>query len=420
VSPRTISEKILSAKSGQDARAGDLVVCEVDRMIGTDGSTPMAIDYFEAMGAEAVAAPERITFALDHYAPPASRKTAALHDRVRDFARRTGIEWTEVGEGISHLLLAESGRALPGRLVIGADSHTVTAGAFNAFATGIGSSDLAAAMISGRIWLKVPESIKVVLTGARPSGLDAKDIALALLGMLGSSGASYQTLEFQGPAVAGLDMDDRQVASNMSVETGAKAGIFPADPITSSYLEGRTGETWTPVEPDPEARYIREVLLDISLLSPQIALPHEPVNVVPVTEAIGTQVQMVFLGTCIGGRVTDFHQALKILEAGGGIADGVHFVATPASKSAYLELIHDGTISRLVEMGAMVTTVGCGACCGTSGPVPGNGMNILSTANRNFKARMGNAESSIYLASPATCAASAVAGCIADPREVGC
>ncbi len=323
-------------------------------MLGTDGSTPMAIDYFEAMGAERVAFPERISFALDHYAPPASRKTAALHDRVRDFARRYGIEWTEVGDGISHQLLAESGRALPGRLVIGADSHTVTAGAFNAFATGIGSSDLAAAMISGHIWLKVPESIKVVLTGARPSGLDAKDIALALLGKLGSSGASYQALEFQGPAVAGLDMldmDDRQVLSNLSVETGAKAGIFPADPITSSYLEGRTEEAWASVDSDPDASYIREHVLDISRLSPQIALPHEPVNAVPVTEAIGTKVQMVFLGTCIGGRVADFHRALETLESGGGIADGVHFVATPASKSAYLELIEDGTIAKLVEHG---------------------------------------------------------------------
>jgi len=420
VSAKTRSEKILSAKSGRDARAGDLVVCEVDRMIGTDGSTPMAIDYFDAMGAERVAVPERISFALDHYAPPASRKTAALHDRVRDFARRHGIEWREVGEGISHQLLAESGRASPGRLVIGADSHTVTAGAFNAFATGIGSSDLAAAMISGRIWLRVPESIRVVLTGARPCRLDAKDIALALLGELGSSGASYQALEFEGSAVAGLDMDDRQVVSNMSVETGAKAGVFPADAITSSYLEGRTEERWVAVESDPDARYARELFLDISLLSPQIALPHEPVNAVPVTEAIGTRVQMVFLGTCIGGRVTDFHQALEILEAGGGIADGVRFVATPASKTAYLDLIGDGTISKLVEMGAMVTMPGCGACCGTSGPVPGDGMNILSTANRNFKARMGNAKTSIYLASPATCAASAVTGCISDPREIGC
>jgi 3-isopropylmalate/(R)-2-methylmalate dehydratase large subunit len=419
VSAKTISEKILSAKSGQDVRAGDLVICQVDRMIGTDGSTPMAIDYFESMGAEAVAFPERISFALDHYAPPASRKTAALHDRVRDFARRHGIEWTEVGDGISHQLLAEAGRALPGRLVIGADSHTVSAGAFNAFATGIGSSDLAAAMISGNIWLKVPESIKVVLTGARPPGLDAKDIALALLGRLGSSGASYQTLEFQGPAVAGLDMDDRQVLSNMSVETGAKAGIFHADPVTSSYLEGRTSETWVPVEPDQGAPYIDEIHLDISRLSPQIALPHEPVKAVPVAEAIGTRVQMIFLGTCIGGRVTDFHRALEILEAGGGIADGVHFVATPASKRAYLELIGDGTISKLVEMGATVTTPGCGACCGTSGPIPGDGMKILSTANRNFKARMGNVTTSIFLASSATCAASAVTGCIADPREIG-
>jgi 3-isopropylmalate/(R)-2-methylmalate dehydratase large subunit len=418
VAGKTVSEKILSSKSGQDARAGDLVVCEIDCMIGTNGSTPMAIDLFERMGGEVVAHRERILFALDHYSPPATSATAAFHDRVRAFARRHGISIREVGEGISHQLVTELGRALPGQLVIGADSHTVTGGALNSFATGVGSSDLAAAMICGHVWLKVPESIKVVLTGSLPPGVDAKDIALTLLAELGPGGAAYRTLEFHGPAVNELELEDRMVLSNMSVEAGAKAGIFPADEKTFEYLKGRTAGAFTPVEPETDARYGEEVIVDVSLLSPKIALPHDPHNVVPVEEVVGVPVQMAFLGTCIGGRVGDFHQALRILEAGGGVAPGVQLVATPASKEIYLELIRDGTIAKLADMGAVVTTPGCGACCGTSGPIPGDGMNVISTANRNFKARMGNVTASIFLASPASCAAAAVVGSIADPREV--
>jgi 3-isopropylmalate/(R)-2-methylmalate dehydratase large subunit len=427
---KTISEKILSAKSGTDARAGDVVVCDVDLVIGTDASTPMTIGYFEKMGGERLFDASRVVFSLDHYSPPSTPKTAAFHDQVRAFARRHGATVFEVGEGISHQVAPERGRVLPGDLVIGADSHTVTVGALNAFATGLGSSDIAAALITGRTWLRVPETIRVELTGERPPAVAAKDVGLAMIADLGSEGANYQSLEFCGPSVGAFTLDERMVLSNLSVEAGAKAAIWNVDAATSAYLSERV-DGWTggqvdgaptcpSVHPDSDASYSRELRLDLATLSPRVAIPHDPTDVVNVTEAAGTPVHMVFLGTCTGGRVSDFHEAVHVLErAGGRVAPGVQLVVTPASREVLLTLVDDGTLARLTAMGAIVTTPGCGACCGTSGAIPGDGMNVLSTANRNFKARMGNASASIYLASPATCAASAATGRITDPREIG-
>ena len=413
---KTVGEKILSARSGVDARAGDVVVCEIDFALGTDAATPMAIDYFDAMGGTRVRHPERFAFSLDHYAPPSSAKSAALHDRVRAFARVHGIHLWEVGEGIGLQLMVESARCRPGGLVIGADSHSTTFGACNAFGTGIGSSDLAAAMISGQVWLRVPETTKVWLDGALRPGVAAKDVILSLVGQLGQEGANYQALEFVGPGAESLTMDERLVLSNMSVEMGAKTGIFLADHATRAYLASRVVEPLTPIEPDPDARYAREIAIDLSALEPQIARPHEPDNVVALHETAGTRVDMVFVGTCTGGRASDFHQVLAQVEDSGGIAPGVVLVLTPASREVYLELLRDGTLVTLTALGAVVTTPGCGACCGTSGMIPGDGMTVVSTANRNFKARMGNATASIYLASPAACAASALTGRITDPR----
>lgn len=417
---KTVSEKILSAASHTDAHAGDVVVCDVDLVIGTDASSPMAIDYFERMEGTRLFDPSRVMFALDHYAPPSTAGTAAFHDRVRAFAGRHGAELHDVGAGISHQIAGEIGRALPGQLVIGADSHTVTLGALNLFAAGVGSSDLAAAWITGRIWLRVPSTIKISLAGRRPPGVAAKDVALALVADLGAEGANYETLEFHGPGVADVTLEERFVFSNLAVEAGAKAAVFPFDAETGAYLAGRTSAPITPVAADADAAYLREITIDLAALTPRVALPHSPNDVVPVDAAVGTPVHMVFLGTCAGGRVSDFHEALAVLErAGGRVAPGVQLVVTPASREVQLRLMEDGTLGKLARMGAIVTTAGCGACCGTSGAIPGDGMNVLSTANRNFKARMGNATASIYLASPATCAASAATGRITDPRTVG-
>jgi len=406
---KTISEKILSAKSGHDARAGDVVVCRVDYALGTDGSTPMAIDYFEAMGGQKVFDPQRIVFALDHYAPAPSRATTQLHRRMRDFAARQCIPLYEVGDGIGHQLIVESGRALPGSLVVGADSHAVTYGALNAFGTGIGSSDLAAIMMCGRIWLRVPESIRVCLTGHLPPGVYPKDIALALAKELPADGVSYQAIEFCGPAISDLELEDRLVLSNMTVEMGAKAGIFPADERTAD---------GNPTAPDADAKYCREVMLELNNLVPQIAMPHQVDRVTSIHNAAGTPVQMVYLGTCTGGRVCDFHQARDILKAGGGVAAGVQLVVTPASRQVLETLTRDGTLSDFIDMGAVIVTPGCGSCCGSCGAIPGDGVTVISTANRNFKGRMGNSNASIYLASPASCAAAAVRGSITDPREI--
>ena len=417
---QTISEKILSAKSGRAVRAGDVVVCRADLVIGTDASSPMAIDYFERMGGARLHDASRVMFAFDHYAPAATPATVAFHDRVRIFAHRHGAELHEVGEGISFQIAMERGRALPGDLVIGADSHTVTCGALNLFATGVGSSDLAAAMLTGDVWLRVPESICVRVTGVRDAQTSAKDIALALVAMVGAEGANYRTLEFRGPALATLSLDDRLVISNLGVEMGAKASIFPHDATTAAYLAPRTAQRRAPIDADPGACYAAEVTLDLSAVSPRVSLPHDPSHVVAIEQAVGTPVQMVFLGTCTGGRVTDMHAALAVLQRGGGrIATGVQLVVTPASREVEQHLTADGTMSALAAMGATITTVGCGACCGTSGVIPGDGANVLSTANRNFKARMGNATANIYLASPAVCAAAALTGRITDPRTIG-
>ncbi len=411
---KTISEKILSAKSGRDARAGDVVVCEVDCALGTDASVPMTIGYFEAMGGERVLHPERLVFALDHYVPAPSRETTELHRRTREFAAKHGIHVWEVGDGIGHQLIVESGRATPGSLAVGADSHAVTYGALNAFATGIGSSDLAAIMISGRIWLRVPESIRVTLSGALATDVYPKDVALTIAKELGADGATYQALEFAGPAVQSLDLEDRLVLSNFSVEMGAKNGVFPADAHTFAYL----GQAYDAVAADEDALYAREIALDLDRITPQIALPHQVDQVVPIGKAAGTPVHMVYLGTCTGGRTRDFHQARDVLKAGGGPAPGVQVVVTPASRAVLETLTRDGTLADFVSMGAVIVAPGCGSCCGTCGAIPGDGVNVISTANRNFKGRMGNSNAMIYLASPASCAAAAVRGAIADPREV--
>jgi 3-isopropylmalate/(R)-2-methylmalate dehydratase large subunit len=409
----TIAEKILSARSGRSAnpaRAGEIVVCDVDCVIGTDGSAPMAIDYFERMAGESarVKRPERVFFSLDHYAPPTTDQTRAFHEKIRTFAAKHGATVFGVGDGISFVLAAERGAVHAGDLVVGADSHTVTCGALNCFAIGVGSSDLAAAMLTGQIWLRVPETIRVMLSGRLAPGVMAKDLGLSLIAELGADGADYCAIEFDGDAVASIEMHERFVISNLMVEAGAKAAVFPRDAKAAAYARSGSG-----VSTDSGARYCRVVTLDLASLTPRVALPHQPDNVVPLSDAAGTAVQMVFVGTCTGGHVPDYHIMRAAFDAAGGkVAPGVHLVLTPATRSALDELTRDGTIDHLVAAGAVLTTVGCGACCGTSGVIPGDGMTVLSTANRNFKARMGNATVKIYLASPAACGIAAATGVI--------
>ncbi|KXU83949.1 3-isopropylmalate dehydratase large subunit [Paraburkholderia monticola] len=416
MSGKTLSEKILSAKAGRDVRAGDVVICEVDYALGTDGSIPMAIDYFAAMDGARVHAPHKLLFALDHYAPAPSPKAALLQAGIRRFAKEQGIRLFDIGEGIGHQLVVEQGFAAPGRLLVGADSHSVMYGAANCFATGIGSSDLAGVMKTGKVWLKVPASIRVNLHGRLGQGVYPKDLALYLAQLLGNDGATYETLEFGGDGVQSLDFEDRLVVANMSVEFGAKNAIFPYDEACRCYLEGRADDLSGAVSADPDAIYSRTLDIDLATLEPFVAVPHAVSNNVRVGSLETTSVQMVFLGTCTGGRTKDFRQALNVFREFGAPAEGVQLVVTPASREVLLELTRGGELAELISLGAVIVTPGCGACCGTSGAIPEDGANVISTANRNFKGRMGNPSAQIFLASPEVCAASAIAGRIASPR----
>lgn len=399
---RTLSEKILSAHAGRRASGGELVVCEADLVLGTDGSTPMALDYYAAMGGGPVRHPDRIFLARDHYAPAITDATRGFHARMEAFAAEQGVELLPVGGGIGFQVALERGRVDPGDLVVGADSHTVMCGAVGAFATGIGSADLAGAFRTGKVWLRVPETFRVVLDRGMPSGVGAKDVALELLRAVGSEGCAYAALEFHGSGADALPLEERMVLSNMSAEAGAKAGLFSAGGLAS----------------DPDARFAREVRLDLRGLEPTVALPHEPAHGVGVTEVVGTRVDWVFLGTCTGGRVHDFREALRVLDVGGGIAPGVTVVAALPTANVRDALDADGTLARLRTHGVVVSETGCGPCCGTSGPLPPLGARVISTANRNFRGRMGDPSVTIWLASPATCAAAATAGRIVDPREM--
>lgn len=412
---KTIAEKILSRASGTDARAGDLVVAEVDFIMGQDGTSPLAIKAFRAMNGSRVADPARVAMVIDHSAPSPNEGVSALHHLMREFAREQEINFFDVGEGICHQLVPERGHVVPGDLVVGADSHTTTYGALNVFSTGVGSTDLAAAMLTGKLWFKVPESFRVMCTGHLPGGVYAKDLVLHLAGKLTADGATYLALEFTGEAFRDLSVEGRFTVANMAVEMGAKAGLMACDEKTLAWVGAHSSRAPRPANPDPDARYAREAEVEVSGLVPQVAKPHTVDNVVPVTEVEGTPVQEAVLGTCTNGRLEDLRVAAAVLR-GRKVNPRVRLIVAPASRRVYLDALGDGTLAALVEAGAAVVTPGCGPCVGTHNGVPADGEHVISTANRNFKGRMGNNKAFIYLASPATVAASALAGCITDPR----
>ncbi len=411
--PATLAEKLLSRAAGREVRAGDIVVCEVDAAMGTDGSIPMALDYLGQLAAGPLPAPaarHKLFFAMDHYGTLSGERALALQEKARRYAQAHGIRVFEVGEGIGHQLMIEGGHVLPGQLVVAADSHAVSYGALNAFGTGIGSSDFAGVLACGQVWLKVPASLRVQLTGRLRVGVSAKDVALTLARTLGADGASYLALQFGGPALAWLDMDDRIVLANMSVEMGAKAGLFPFDDCTQAFLALRTGVDLTPMAADAGASYVDTLVLDLDTVVPEVALPHRVDRVQSLATTAPVPIDLVYLGTCTGGRAKDYHEAIAVLRAGGGIAPGVQLVVTPASESIRAELEEQGVLAEFRAFGASVQAPGCGACCGTCGSAPPGGVRVVSTANRNFKGRMGNGEAEIFLASPRSCAQAAVSG----------
>lgn len=413
---KTIAEKILSKKSGQDVRANDIVVADLDFVMGQDGTSPLAIKAFENMKAEKVFDPKRIAMVIDHSAPSPLEGVSQLHQQMRTFADQQGINFYDIGDGVCHQLVPEQGHVVPGNLVIGADSHTCTYGAINVFSTGVGSTDLAAGLISGKLWFKVPETIKFVLNGKLPQGVYSKDLILYLIGDVTADGATYMAAEYTGEAIADLSVEARFTISNMAIEMGAKCGLVEADEKTVAWVKEHSHIPFATVKADDDAVYHMIKEYDVSKLEPQIAKPHTVDNVVLLREAAGTPIQQGVIGTCTNGRIEDLRIAAGILK-GHKIPHNVRLVVAPSSRQVMLQALREGLIEVFVQSGAAVVTPGCGPCVGTHNGVPSNGENVISTANRNFKGRMGNNKAFIYLGSPATVAASVLKGEITDPRE---
>ncbi|NLT37642.1 MAG: 3-isopropylmalate dehydratase large subunit [Methanomassiliicoccus sp.] len=413
----TISEKILSAHAGKEVRAGDICIVPVDFMMSQDGTTGLTIKAFKQMAAKAVANPKKYAIVIDHNSPSPMESVSNIHKEMRDFANDQGSIIYDVGEGVCHQLLPEKGHVLPGNVVIGGDSHTCTYGALNVFATGVGSTDLAAALVTGKTWFRVPSTIKFVYDGILPEGTHSKDVILHMCKTLTSRGATYKALEIYGTVIDSLSVDARMTISNMVVEVGAKVGLMPCDGRVREYVRQRTNAPFKGVEASGSAIYERVIREDLSDLPPQVAKPHEVDNVVDVSQVTGTELDQVYIGTCTNGRLEDLRIASEIL-AGKKVARGVRLIVAPASRNVLLDAMREGYIDRLVRAGATVIAPSCGPCVGTCNGVPSDAETVLSTANRNFKGRMGNTKAEIYLSSPATAAYSAMLGHIADIREV--
>ena len=413
---KTLAEKILSLKSHGEAKAGDVVIADVDLAFVQDTTGPLTIRQFKESGFEALAKPQQAVVFLDHAAPSPAQQLSNDHILLRRFAGTAGCPIYDVGEGICHQLVAEN-FANPGDVIVGADSHTVTAGALGAFATGMGSSDVAVALALGKIWFRVPESIMIELNGALPRGVYAKDLVLYLIGQIRADGANYKALEFGGNALPRMTMSQRLTIANMAVEAGAKVGLFPADKLTRDFLrEHGRGDKYRPLSADTGANYEQVIPVNLSQLEPMLSLPHAVDNVRSVAQVKGVKIQQAFIGTCTNGRLEDIAVAGEILK-GKKRHPGTRLLIAPASRQVLIQAMGKGHIQSLIEAGAIILPPGCAACLGLHQGVLGDGEVCLSTANRNFKGRMGNPEAMIYLASPATAAASAMKGEITDPRE---
>ncbi len=412
---KTLSEKILGEHAGGEVSGGDIIVAKVDLAFIQDTTGPLAVRQFRAAGFDGIAESVEAAAFLDHAAPSSTREMANDHILLRDFAGDTGCRLFDVGDGVCHQLVAER-LARPGDLVVGSDSHTVTAGGLGAFACGMGSTDVAVALGLGKSWFRVPESIRVNVSGSFPDAVSGKDLILHLIGMIGADGATYKALEFAGDAVTAMSLPQRLTVANMAVEAGAKVGLFPSDETTRDYLESHgRGDDYRPLSPDDDAVYERTIEIDAAELVPIVARPHTVDNTVPAGELAGTEVHQVYIGTCTNGRLEDLAVVAGILE-GRRRHPRTRLVIAPASRAVLREAVAAGYIETFLDAGALILPPGCGACLGLHQGVLGDGENCLTTANRNFKGRMGNPEAFVYLASPATAAASAITGEITDPR----
>ncbi len=411
----TISEKIFSRASGEQVKADEFVIADVDYAMAHDGTSILAVKSFRDMGVEKVWNPERIVIPFDHLAPANTETTASLQNDIRNWIHDQQIEhFYEIGDGVCHQVLPENGFAMPGKLLVGADSHTCTYGAFGSFATGVGATDMAEIFASGKLWFKVPESIKIKVDGTLKNHVYAKDLTLYIIGKMGSAGATYKAVEFYGGVIENLSMSGRMTLCNMAIEMGAKTGIVPPDNKTFEYLKNRAVEDYEPVYSDEDAIYSEEYHINADELEPQVAKPHSVDNVANVTDVSGTKVDQVFIGTCTNGRLEDLEVAAEILK---GKKVSVRTIIVPASRSTMIEAVNNGTAEILLDAGATFGTPGCGPCLGGHMGVISEDEVCVSTANRNFKGRMGKG-GDIYLTSPATAAASALTGKITDPRDI--
>ncbi len=415
---KTIAEKIFSAHCKRDVYANDIVIAEIDHIMAHDGNGPLAVDIFRQMGGKKVFNPGRVTFVLDHYVPSPNENVSRIHDIIRNFVKEQGCHLSEAGEGICHQIMMEKGCIQPGDLIIGSDSHTCTYGALNAFGTGTGSTDFAAAMLTGKLWFKVPESVLIKVKGRAGLGVFAKDLILYIASLLKADGATYQAIEFAGEYISALGMDERFTFSNMAVEMGAKAGLFTFDNCTREwFINHNINIEKESVKADGDAVYSSVIEIDAGKVIPMVSKPHAVDNVSPVTDVLEIPLNQAYLGTCTNGRLSDLLIARTILK-GKKINKNIRMYVAPASRRIYLEALKAGVIQDLVEAGAVIIPPGCGCCVGACNGIPGDGEKVISTANRNFKGRMGNSKAEIYLASPATVAASALFGKITDPRTL--
>lgn len=416
----TMTQKILAAHAGlEEVRAGQLISARLDEVLGNDITTPVAINEFNKAGFTSVFDNTRINIVLDHFVPNKDVKSAQQSKQCREFAREYGIvNFFDVGKmGIEHALLPEQGIVTAGDAIIGADSHTCTYGALGAFSTGGGSTDMAAAMATGSLWFKVPSAIRFVLTGKLQPRVSGKDVILHIIGKIGVDGALYKSMEFAGPGVASLSMDDRLCICNMAIEAGAKNGIFPVDDVTVQYLTGRSQRPWKVYEADEDAEYDETIEIDLSSIEPTVSWPHLPENTHTAKESEHITIDQVVIGSCTNGRLEDMQAAYEILK-GKHVADGVRVIIIPGTMAVYKACIQNGWMEAFVDAGCVVSTPTCGPCLGGYMGILADHERCVSTTNRNFVGRMGHVTSEIYLASPAVAAASALTGHITDPREV--
>ena len=415
----TMSEKILAKHAGLDSvKAGQLVTCELDMVLANDITAPPSIAKFEEIG-RPVFDNTKIALVPDHFQPAKDIKSAELAKTVRDFAHKYKIvNYFEQGRvGIEHVILPEKGIVAPGMLTIGADSHTCTYGAVNGFSTGVGSTDLGAAMATGKAWFKVPEAIKVNLTGEKSADITGKDVILTLIGMIGVDGALYKSLEFAGPGVKALTMTDRLTISNMAIEAGGKAGLFEVDDKCREYVERRAKRPIREYHPDADATYKQLIKIDASEIVPCVSWPHLPSNTHPVVESRDITIDQAVIGSCTNGRIEDMRAAAEVLR-GRVVADNVRCIVIPATQGVWLQCVHEGLMDVFINAHCVVSTPTCGPCLGGYMGILAAGERCVSSTNRNFVGRMGDPTSEVYLASPAVCAASAVAGHIALPSDL--